>query len=82
MARYKGIVELSGKVGDLVFVKQKRTQFAKSKRTEPINQTEATQKAVLILGGQAPLLPRSGKHLRPLMPSTGMICLSIVLTNM
>jgi hypothetical protein len=66
MAKYNGIGEFSGKVGDLIFVKQKRTQFAKAKPTAPIEQTEASKKASSDFGRASTAAAKIRKAFGPL----------------
>lgn len=71
MARYKGIADFSGKIGDVIFVNKKNTKFAKAKRTEPINQTEASKKSSTDFGRASTAAAKIRKTLAPLLSFYG-----------
>lgn len=66
MARHKGLIQISGQVGDLVFLEQKGKRIVKSKSTKPIQQTEASKKSSVDFGTACKASARIRKAIRPL----------------
>ncbi|SFG76347.1 hypothetical protein [Pedobacter insulae] len=66
MATQGGIIQLSGKLGDLIFSKKKGRNAVRSKSSKPINQTEASKKSSADFGAASSAAAKIRKAFKPL----------------
>ena len=71
MARHQGIISLSGKVGDLIFVNRNGKRYAKSTSTEPVNLSEASKKSGSDFGEASRSASKVRKAFAPLIAKYG-----------
>jgi hypothetical protein len=71
MARSKGMLTFSGKVGDLIFTNKKGKNYVKTKSTKPLNLTEATRKSSSDFGEASRTGAKIRKAFKPLFDKFG-----------
>ncbi|HTM97786.1 MAG TPA: hypothetical protein VL088_03545 [Pedobacter sp.] len=71
MARQEGIIQLSGKLGNLVFSQKKDRNSVKAKSTKPVNQTEGSKKSSSDFGAASSAAAKIRKAFKPIFPSCG-----------